>query len=83
MRSYFTIDTPYGNVDDAYKYFKELLLCHSVKVNLELTRSSIQTCPFRLPDTVTPTVEHLINIFIIFFRGHRLAYSFFLQTKFK
>ena len=78
MRSYFTIDTPYGNVDDAYKYFKELLLCHSVKVNLELTRSCIQTS-----DTVTPTVEHLINIFIIFFRGHRLAYSFFLQTKFK
>lgn len=26
-------DTPYGNVDPVFKYFKELLLCHSVKVS--------------------------------------------------
>ncbi|XP_046843434.1 coiled-coil domain-containing protein 189-like [Xenia sp. Carnegie-2017] len=25
------VETPYGNVDDVYDYFKELLLCHSLK----------------------------------------------------
>jgi hypothetical protein len=32
--SYFCLETPYGNVDETYQYFKELLLCHSVKVSI-------------------------------------------------
>lgn len=32
----YLLDTPYGNVDDIYLYFKELLLCHSVKVGVFL-----------------------------------------------
>ena len=31
----FYLETPYGNVDDTYQYFKELLLCHSVKVGIQ------------------------------------------------
>ena len=27
------LDTPYGNVEPVFEYFKELLLCHSVKVS--------------------------------------------------
>lgn len=40
----FVIDTPYGNVDDTYQYFKEILLCHSVKVG-EVSKYCLKSCP--------------------------------------
>ena len=33
VNHFFMLDTPYGNVEPVFEYFKELLLCHSVKVS--------------------------------------------------
>lgn len=27
------VETPFGNVDQAFKYFRDMILCHAVKVN--------------------------------------------------
>ncbi|KAJ8312902.1 hypothetical protein KUTeg_010275 [Tegillarca granosa] len=35
------IETPFGNVEQTFNYFKELLLCHAVNVRLDLSLSYV------------------------------------------
>ena len=34
MILFFLSETPFGNVEQCYEYFKELVLCHAVKVSV-------------------------------------------------
>ncbi|XP_028394695.1 coiled-coil domain-containing protein 189-like isoform X2 [Dendronephthya gigantea] len=62
------VDTPYGNVDDTYQYFKELLLCHSVK-----------RPPFSIQlftaDQVQMITDYTVNTYFKHFKLYKYAFT--------
>mgnify|MGYP002803578603 CR=1 FL=1 len=62
------VETPYGNVEDTYQYFKELLLCHSVK-----------RPPFSIQlfsaDQVQMIADYTINTYFKHFKLYKYAFT--------
>ncbi|CAH3157886.1 unnamed protein product [Porites lobata] len=63
-----TVDTPYGNVDPVFKYFKELLLCHSVK------RPPYSVALFSV-DQVKKLTSYAVNTYFRHFKMYKYAFT--------
>ncbi|KAK3797331.1 hypothetical protein RRG08_004690 [Elysia crispata] len=62
------IETPYGNLDHTFQYFKDLLLCHSVNrppYSIELFN----------PHEVRKITEYAINTFFRHFKMYKYAFT--------
>jgi len=62
------VDTPYGNVEPVFKYFKELLLCHSVK------RPPYSVALFSV-DQVKKLTTYTVNTYFRHFKMYKYAFT--------
>lgn len=63
-----TVDTPYGNVTPVFEYFKELLLCHSVK------RPPYSVALFSV-DQVKKLSTYTVNTYFRHFKMYKYAFT--------
>ncbi|KAJ7374048.1 hypothetical protein OS493_009378 [Desmophyllum pertusum] len=62
------VDTPYGNVEPVFEYFKELLLCHSVK------RPPYSVALFSV-DQVKKLTTYAVNTYFRHFKMYKYAFT--------
>lgn len=62
------VDTPYGNVEPVFEYFKELLLCHSIK------RPPYSVALFSV-DQVKKLTSYAVNTYFRHFKMYKYAFT--------